>query len=143
MTRFPSEGPTPDPVSTAIDIARPTLAEFGLTLHLASDAIVEDDLLGNVGAYMWACRCGLGVVEGRAGRGLNYNAVIELGGMALTGRRSAILKDVTSPQLPTDLSGQIYRSVDLADKDAVAEAVSSWAEKDLGMSRSAAHSMPL
>lgn len=136
MTRFPSEGPTPDPVNTAIDAARSSLAQFGLTLHLASDAIVEDDLLGNVGAYMWACRYGLGVVEDRAGRGINYNAVIELGGMALTGRRSAILKDVTSPPLPTDLSGQIYRSVDLADGDAVAEAVSAWAENDLNVTRS-------
>lgn len=68
MTRFPSEGETADPVERAISVAREELAEFGLTLHLASDAIVEDDLLGNVGAYMWACQYGLGIVEDRVDR---------------------------------------------------------------------------
>lgn len=131
MTRFPSEGGVSDPVAAAINTARETLAEFGLMLHVATDSIVDDDLLGNVGAYMWGCRYGLGFLEDRVERGLNYNAVIELGGMALTGRRCAILKDRTAPPLPTDLSGQIYQNVDLDVLSTVAEAVRKWAESDL------------
>lgn len=133
MTRFPSEGETVDPVARAIAIARDELANFGLTLHLASDAIVEDDLLGNVGAYMWACQYGLGIVEDRVERGLNYNAVIEVGGMTVTGRRCCILRDQSVPTLPTDLAGQIYKSVDLDDDTSVSTAVRCWARDDLGL----------
>lgn len=133
MTRFPSEGDVPDPVASAIQVAKDELAAFGLTLHLASDAIVDDDLFGNVGAYMWACRYGLGFVEDLVGRGLNYNAVIEIGGMVVTGRRCAILKDPSAPALPTDLVGQIYRPVSFGDSTAVRSSVSQWAEADLGI----------
>lgn len=133
MTRFPSEGGIPDPVASAIERARDDLEGYGLILHLASDAIVDDDLMGNVGAYMWACRYGLGIIEDRVDRGINYNAVIELGGMALTGRRCGILKDRTAPNsLPTDLSGHIYKSVDLDDLDGLGDAVRAWAKNDLG-----------
>jgi hypothetical protein len=137
MTRFPSEGEMVDPVERAIAAAREELAAFGLTLHLASDAIVEDDLLGNVGAYMWACQYGLGIVEDRVGRGLNYNAVIEVGGMTVTGRRCCILRDGSAPALPTDLAGQIYKSVDLDDETSVRAAVRCWASDDLGMASAA------
>jgi hypothetical protein len=132
MTRFPSEGGVPDPVKAAILTARETLAGFGLALHLATDSIVDDDLLGNVGAYMWGCRYGLGFIEDRMGRGLNYNTVIELGGMGLTGRRCAILKDWSVDALPTDLSGQIYRNIDLDKLTTVAEEVQKWVCSDLG-----------
>ncbi len=138
MTRFPSEGATPDPVADAIAVSRATLADCGLTLHLASDSIVDEDLFGNVGAYMWACRYGLGIVEDCAGRGLNYNVVIELGGMMLTGRRCVILRDLTSPNLPTDLAGQIYKSVDLTNRELVSKTVREWAVKDLAVPGAAA-----
>ena len=133
MTRFPSEGHITDPVANAIIAARSALKSFGLTLHLATDAIVEDDLFGNVGAYMWACRYGLGFIEDRVDRGLNYNTVIELGGMIVTGRRCCVLKDVTVPALPTDLSGHIYRSADFDDPASVTHAVTRWAADDLGL----------
>lgn len=129
MTRFPGEHDVH--LKSAIDVARNVLSEFGLTLHLASDSTIEDDLLGNVGAYMWACKYGLGIVEDRAGRGINYNVVIELGAMIFSGRRCALLKDVTAPDLPTDLSGQIYKPVDLADSRSVEKAVRTWASADL------------
>ena len=135
MTRFPSEGSTPDPVHGAINLARQTLSDFGLNLCLASDAIVDEDLLGNVGAYMWACRYGMAILEDRLGLGLNYNAVIEVGAMIMTGRRCTILKDRTVPRLPTDLAGQIYRSVDLDDVESVEAAVNEWASGDLALQR--------
>jgi hypothetical protein len=34
-----------------------------LNLHLASDRQLDDDLLGNVAAYMWACQFGIGILE--------------------------------------------------------------------------------
>lgn len=145
MTRFPSEGapekpPDDDPVRVAIHTIRDALKPFGLTAHAASDGLLEDDLLTNVGSYMWGCKYGIGILEDRVGRGLNYNAVIELGGMILTGRRSALLKDNVVDEagkelvsLPTDLSGQVYKSVDLDDPATVAEATELWASADLGL----------
>jgi hypothetical protein len=59
--------------------------------------------------------------------------VIELGGMIVTGRRCGILKDKGVTTLPTDLAGQVYKPVDLTDKDAVAREVEKWASKDLGL----------
>ena len=133
MTRFPSEGDAPDPVKRAIAVAREVLAAYSLKLHLASDAVFDDDLLGNVGAYMWACRYGMAIVEDRVSRGLNSNAIIEVGGMILTGRRCVILKDRTAPSLPTDLSGQIYRDVDLDRSESIQRALEGWAGSDLGL----------
>lgn len=138
MTRFPeSEADTSflDPVAHVIDTLRSVLAEHGLTLHLASDRQLDDELFGNVGAYMWACRYGIGLLENRSGRGLNYNVVIELGGMLMAGRRCALLKDRTAPTLPTDLVGHIHKPVDFDDLHAVATAVHFWASEDLGLGR--------
>jgi hypothetical protein len=135
MTRFPSEGPTPDPVRDAVEVIRDRLARFGLTVHLASDRLVDDDLLTNVGAYMWGSLYGLGIVEDRAESGVNYNAVIELGGMIVTGRRCGILKDTDVNALPTDLAGQVYKSVDLSDMTAIAAEIDTWAEQDLDLKR--------
>jgi hypothetical protein len=99
MTRYPrieTEDATPDPIRGLIQALREVLRGHGLTLHLASDRQVDDELFGNVGAHMWACRHGVGLLEDRAKRGLNYNAAIEVGSMLITGRRCAILKDRTS-----------------------------------------------
>jgi len=46
-------------------------------------------------------------------RGVNYNLTIEVGGMLMTGRRCALLKDSSIERLPTDLVGQIYKPVEL------------------------------
>jgi hypothetical protein len=139
MTRFPnaSDPSLPDPVEQAINAARSVTKQHGLTLHLASDRIVEDDLLGNVGAYMWACQYGIGLLEDRLsnGRGLNANMLIEIGSMLMIGRRCAILKDRTSPAPPSDLSGQIYKSVDFDFPESVAAAVHEWLSEDLGRGR--------
>jgi hypothetical protein len=136
MTRFP--GPNelneaPDAIREAVSILRDVHASHGLSLHLASDRQLDDDILGNIGAHMWACRYGIGVLEDRVGRGLNYNVVIELGGMLVTGRRCALLKDRTAPTLPIDLAGQIYKSVDLDDRQSISDAVHHWLSEDLAL----------
>lgn len=136
MTRYAEPGnhdTSTDPITGAIEILRSALNAHGLTLHLASDRQVDDELHGNVGAYMWACRYGIGLLEDRMGKGLNYNVVIELGALLITGRRCALFKDKTAPRLPTDLAGHIYKSVDFDELSGIAGAGHSWAADDLGL----------
>lgn len=134
MTRFPDEdGALPDPVAAVVESLRGVAASHGLVLHLASDRQLDDDVFGNIGAYMWGCRYGIGLVEDRVERGLNYNVVTELGAMLMTGRRCALLKDRTAPTLPTDLAAQIYKPTDFDDLRDVDSLVHSWIADDLGL----------
>ena len=137
ITRFPideSDTNYLDPISNVIDVIRNVLSKYGLTLHLASDRQIDDDLLGNIAAHMWACKYGVGILEDRLGRGLNHNVVTEIGAMLMTGRRCALLKDLTSPALPTDIIGQIYKPVDLDELLSVKKLVENWVIEDLGIS---------
>jgi hypothetical protein len=136
MTRFPdAQAGTPDPVGQALDIARVVCREHGLEFHLASDRAMHDDLWTNVTAHMWASRYGIGLFEDRVDRGLNHNLTIEIGGMLMTGRRCALLKDGTLDKMPTDLVGLIYKAIDLSDTATVADALHGWICDDLGLSR--------
>lgn len=113
--------------------ARDTCALHALELHLASDRAMHDDLWTNVTAHMWASRYGIGLFEDRVQRGLNHNLTIEIGGMLTTGRRCALLKDGSLEKMPTDLVGQIYKSVDLDRHESVADALHVWIRDDLGL----------
>ncbi len=135
MTRFPRAGHPDDPIQSVIDTSKAALAAHGLTLYLASDAIVEDTLFANVAAYMWACQYGFALFEDRIGLGLNYNLVIEVGAMIMAGRATALLKDTTAPAMPTDLVGHIYKSVDFDDLSTVNAAAHRWAADDVGLGR--------
>lgn len=136
MTRFPSREPVAgDPIDDVITTVREALSKHGLQLHRADDRIVDEDLWGNVAAYMWACRYGLGLAEDRVGRGLNYNLVIEVGAMMLAGRRCAVLKDETVAAMPTDLIGRIFKPVDFDDLAAVSDEAHKFAADDLGLGR--------
>jgi hypothetical protein len=135
MTRFPDPDRDDDPNQLVIDATRQVLAKHGLTLHLASERIVDEDLLGNVAAYMWACQYGVALFEDRIDKRLNYNLVTEVGAMVMAGRRCALLKDTTAPAMPTDLIGQIYKPVDFDDLDGVAGEIHLWASEDLGLGR--------
>jgi hypothetical protein len=136
MTRFPKderETEMPDPIKDVIETARTVLDDFGLTLHLASDRTADDELFGNIAAHMWACRYGIGLFETRFGTELNDNVQIEVGGMLITGRRCALLKDRDTPNLPTDFVGQIYKSVDFDDIDAITAMIRAWVVDDLNL----------
>lgn len=133
MTRFPDANGLPDVIDDVIESAREAVASKGLHLHLASHALLDDELFGNVGAYMWACRYGIGLLEDRAGEGLNYNVMTELGAMLITGRRCALLKDATVPGLPVDLAGHVYKPVDFGDAKAVGKVLDAWVVDDLGL----------
>jgi hypothetical protein len=137
MTRFPDAGESPesviDPVAAGLAAGRHACASHGLTLHVASDRMIVDDLWGNVMAHVWACRYGIAFIEDRRGKGLNYNLTIEVGGMLLSGRRTALLKDHSIKQLPSDLVGKIYKSVDLSSETSVTSAVHTWLRDDLAL----------
>jgi hypothetical protein len=136
VTRFPREereGDLPDPVRAVVTVAREALSRHGLRLHLASDRTADDELFGNIAAHMWACKYGIGLFETRYGADFNDNLQIEVGAMLMTGRRVALLKDLDTPNMPTDFVGHIYKAVDFEDLDAVAGAVHRWAAEDLGL----------
>ncbi len=136
MTRFPvDEEDTEylDPVRKIIKGARIALKSHGLTLHLASDRQLDQDLFANIAAHMWACRFGIALFEDRLKRGLNYNLTIEVGSMLMTGRACALLKDTTVEAMPTDFVGQIYKPVDFAQTNDVVTEVHRWAVNDLGL----------
>lgn len=125
MTRFPGPGGS-DTLRAAIASARQTCEQLGFEMHLASDRSLVDDLWGNVSAHMWASALGVAFVEDVAGRGLNYNLTIELGAMIMTGRRCCLLKDRSAGDLPSDLVGHIYYSVDMDDQGSIDTALRSW-----------------
>jgi hypothetical protein len=141
MTRFPKDlkdeqtGDYLDPVRKVIPAARSALASHGLSLHLASERQLDDDLFGNIAAHMWACRYGVALFENRLGRGLNENMLIEVGSMLITGRRCALLKDSSIDKMPTDFVGQIYKSVDFSNLESIEKSLHLWAGKDLGLGR--------
>lgn len=136
MTRFPDRSESkkgPDPVNPALEVAREVCLHHGLQFHLASDRAIVDDLWQNVAAHMWASRYGIAFFENRRDRGLNYNLTIEVGSMLITGRRCALLKDCSVPQLPTDLVGQIYKNVDLDKPKTISDALHIWLRDDLNL----------
>jgi hypothetical protein len=135
MTRFHRPDEPNDPIADVFETVTTALASHGLRLHLASDAIVEDTLFANVAAYMWACQYGFALFEDRIGLGLNYNLVIEVGAMIMAGRATALLKDTTAPEMPTDLVGHIYKPVDFGDLTTVNASAHKWAADDVGLGR--------
>lgn len=139
MTRFPANEGDPDPLGEALDVARETCEAHGLTLHLASDRQIVDDLWPNVAAHIWACKYGVAFFEDRGGHGINYNLTLEVGSMIVLGRRLAVLKDETIDQgqkverLPSDLTGRIYKPVNLDNSTTVEQALRAWITEDLGL----------
>lgn len=137
MTRFPTVATTDadqtDPLGTSLDKTRAACADHGLVMHLASDRMIVDDVWENVLAHMWASRYGIAFFEDQADKGINYNLTIEVGGMLLAGRRTALLKDKSVPKMPTDLVGKIYKSVDITRPSSVANAIHEWIRDDLGL----------
>ena len=132
MTRFPSTEET-DPIRSALDAAREACRSHGLEFHLASDRAIVDDLWSNVAAHMWASPFGIAFIERTSKRGLNYNLTIEIGSMLMAGRRIALLKDKSVAELPSDLTGKIYREVDLTQPLTVQRNVHEWLAKDLSL----------
>lgn len=131
ITRYP-KGPE-DHFAQLIPKLREVVAEHGLVLQVASDGLAEDTLWANVVTYMWACKYAIVLMDSADGI-LNSNVLIEIGGMLMTGRRCAILRDKSVPTMPSDLVGHIYKPTDLTDHDASAGEIHQWIRDDLGLS---------
>jgi hypothetical protein len=137
MTRFPDEERDEDidPVGPALDVAREVCAAHGLEFHLASDRAMDDDLWTNIAAHMWASKYGIAFFEDMAEpkRGINYNLTIEVGGMLVAGRRTAMLKDESIATMPTDLVGKIYKPIKITKPVTVAKVLHKWIRDDLNL----------
>lgn len=136
VTRFPKS--PEDHFAKLIPKLRDAVAAHGLVLQLASDGMAEDILWANVNTYMWACKYAIVLMDAVArdddtDEALNYNVLIEIGGMLMTGRRCAILRDKSVPQMPSDLVGHIYKPTDLSDHDASVGEIHHWIREDLGL----------
>jgi hypothetical protein len=128
ITRFPKT--EDDPFGDLIRKLRIAVAEHGLELQVASDSATEDTLWANVVTYMWASKYAI-VLMDRAGDQFNSNVLIEVGGMLMTGRKCAILKDASIENMPSDIAGHIYRPADLSDHKASVEEIHTWLRDDL------------
>lgn len=134
MTRFPENDDDSeflDPVERLLPALRQALKNHGLTMHLASDRQLDDDLYGNIAAHTWACKFGIALFEDRLGRGLNENMLVEVGSMLVIGRRCALLKDVSIKRMPTDFIGRIYKEADFSNVEAMTAQAHRWAADDL------------
>lgn len=131
ITRFP-KGPE-DHFAQLISKLRDAVAEHGLMLQVVSDRMAEDTLWANVVTYMWACKYAIVLMDSADGV-LNSNVLIEIGGMLMTGRRCAILRDTSVPAMPSDLVGHIYKPVDLSDHEASVAEIHKWIRDDLALS---------
>lgn len=130
ITRYPKN--ELDHFSDLIGALRETVGLHGMRLHVASDRMAEDSLWGNVVSYMWACKYAIVLLDSSEGV-LNSNVLIEVGGMLMTGRRCAILRDSSVPEMPSDLVGHIYKPAELTDVQASIEHIHKWIRDDLKM----------
>jgi hypothetical protein len=130
VTRFPKS--PDDRFASLISELRDAVAKHGLVLQVASDRIAEDTLWSNVVTHMWASKYAIVLMDSLDGAP-NPNVLIEIGGMLMTGRRCAILRDKSVPRMPTDLVGHIYKPTDLDDHVASIRLVHQWIRDDLGL----------
>ena len=130
ITRFPKG--VEDHFAQLIPKLRRAVSEHGLVMQVASDGMAEDTLWANVVTYMWACKYAIVLMDSSDGL-LNSNVLIEIGGMLMTGRRCAILRDKSVPTMPSDLVGHIYIPTDLSDHDASVGEIHKWIRDDLGL----------
>jgi hypothetical protein len=130
ISRFPKPS---EPLNAVIEGLREVMRLHNMKLQLASDATNEDLLWSNVVTYMWGCRYAIVLID--RSQTLNANVLVEMGGMLMTGRRCAILKDRHSPSLPTDLIGHIFREVDMQDPQEPLSSIHRWLADDLGLAR--------
>ncbi len=136
ITRFPRS--PEDHFTQLIPALRDAVAGHGLTLQVASDGMAEDTLWSNVNTYMWASKYAIVLMDAvkrdeESPETLNHNVLIEIGGMLMTGRRCAILRDKSVPEMPSDLVGHIYKPTELSDHDASVAAIHRWIRDDLDL----------
>ena len=99
-----------------------TLASFELRALRADDVAYDAALLANIEAYMRGCAFGIAVHEE-----VNANVAYESGYMRALGKPVCVLKERSSPALPSDLVGQLYLEYDAGDvRASIRAALSRW-----------------
>jgi hypothetical protein len=103
---------------------RSVLEEFNYTLVVADDRMISDTLFVNLIAHMDACKLAIAVIDSLP---LNSNIAFELGYLKRSSTKCLMLKDKTITQMPADIRGHLYESVDLDQVNAtIPEAVIKW-----------------
>lgn len=84
----------------------------------ADDTVEHPGLWGNLKAKLLRAHCCIAIL----GDPVNHNVMIEIGRMEALERPLLLLRDVTAPELPTDLKGLLYGELDAGATD-LAESV--------------------
>lgn len=117
-------------------ILRDTVAKYGLKALRADDKTYSDqsDLWENVCIYMLGCKYAICVIESIEESQFNPNVAIEYGFLRALDRGILVLKEKQVRVLPADMLGKLYREFDgYKLKKSIAEQVSEWAVRDLGL----------
>jgi hypothetical protein len=95
----------------------------------------DDDLWDNVCVYMMGCSYGIFVFEDIDERSFNPNVPLEYGFMRALGKRVLLLKEKRMPNMPSDITGKIYKPFDvLKIEESISSQLKKWIENDLGIS---------
>ena len=118
------------------DSIKVSLALYGLIAHRADDKIYPDDadLWNNVCVYMLGCKYGICVFEDIDEREFTPNIPLEYGFMRALNRRVLLLKEQRMPNMPSDITGKLYRPFDMMNiSSSIRNQISQWSEKDLDL----------
>jgi hypothetical protein len=110
-------------------------AEYELVVLRADDKryLTDDDLWGNICVYMMGCKYGICVFDEINVKEFSPNIPLEYGFMRAMNRRVLLLKDQRMKDMPTDITGKLYRSFDTYNiTESITKAINEWAGKDLG-----------
>lgn len=109
-----------------IKTLREQFAKHGLTVHLAKDHQLSDDLWDNICIYMIGSKYGVVVFEQAEKKDFNPNVSLELGFMLSRGKRVLLLKEQTLTALPTDVVGKLYKPFNIGKPESIRELVDEW-----------------
>lgn len=98
-----------------VQTIKDTLNNHGIVGLRADDKEYADDLFANIKTYMHCCDFGIGVFERILEDNFNPNVSIEVGYMMGLRKNVCLLKDQTLKNLPTDLTGKLYKEFDPQD----------------------------
>jgi hypothetical protein len=113
-------------------------AEYGLAVLRADDRLypTDGDLWDNICVYMMGCRFGICVFDEINVKEFSPNVPLEYGFMRAMDRRVLLLKDQRMKDLPSDMTGKLYRSFDTYHiTKSITKEITQWAEKDLGLAK--------
>lgn len=104
-----------------------SLAKHGIIAIRADYKEYSDDLFNNIKVYMHGCDFGIGVFERIDSDDFNPNVSIEVGYMMGLPKRVCFLKDKTLKELPSDLTGKLYKPFDPQDiPGSIPEQLEKW-----------------